>query len=573
MTISEARAASVEGNHDHLATQRVLGLVATAGLFLAIGALVTWRQWIAGLDETRTQGIVVVAIAAAIATNWVFSRAWQSQGRVRLAWATIGAGLVIWVGGALLFARVADQVTLSGRFVPIHVGWAALATSLCSGILLLGRPRISKRAHRKLILDLTPTVIALAVIVWLAVFGSNAIAPDASWRLRSATIVHGVGALFLLVVAFAGAFRPSRFSDPAVSRLLSLSAALFAVSNLTWLHPWIGGRSDQSLVAQVGFLAAFYALTMAVLQASINDGASAEVATVDEDEPFATDRLQFVPFLSLLALLSLAWLQIRLGDLQPFGTELALLGSLAVVVFVMIRQAFTNRQARVLKGEIGNLTEQIDGLIQQVGRDPLTGLLNRRAVLARIDHELVHGRTFGHPLAIVLIDVDNFKKVNDTLGHQAGDRVLLAVGSILSAACRGTDVAARYAGDEFLLVLPGLNEPHAAHVCDRIVDDVRRLAEELHLDGIRVSLSVGAAVTHQCKRGPAQVIEIADAAMYDAKEGGKDRVVVVDADTLMQPGRQPLGDQARETDLTYLPSPAVRALDDRRAFSATDRAS
>src|SRR3712207_6990263 len=60
--------------------------------------------------------------------------------------------------------------------------------------------------------------------------------------------------------------------------------------------------------------------------------------------------------------------------------------------------------ARTLKGEIGQLTEQIDGLIQQVGRDPLTGLLNRRAVMGRIEHELVHGRTFGHPVAVVLID-------------------------------------------------------------------------------------------------------------------------------------------------------------------------
>lgn len=334
----------------------------------------------------------------------------------------------------------------------------------------------------------------------------------------------------------------------------------------------MGGDSDNSVIAQVGFLAGFFALVCAVMRTRFEPAAS-EDRPAEHVEPIAADRMQFVPYVSLLVLISLTWVQLRFGEFQEHGTEVALVGSLAVVVFVMLRQGLEQRHASMLKGEIGQLTEQIDGLIEQVGRDPLTGLLNRRAVMARIDHELVHGRTFGHPLAVVLIDVDNFKSVNDTLGHQAGDHVLLAVGSILSAACRGTDVAARYAGDEFLLVLPGLNESFASQVCERIVDDVRRLADELNLGGIKVTLSVGAAVTHRCKRTASQVIAIADAAMYDAKEGGKDRVIAVDADTLLQAGNQPLGDGDRRPDLTYLPSPVVRAIDDRRDPMVENRAS
>jgi diguanylate cyclase (GGDEF)-like protein len=170
----------------------------------------------------------------------------------------------------------------------------------------------------------------------------------------------------------------------------------------------------------------------------------------------------------------------------------------------------------------------------QVGRDPLTGLLNHRAVHERLDHELANGRASGLPVAVVLIDVDNFKTVNDTFGHQAGDRVLRAIAGILAAASRGSDVAARYAGDEFMLLLPGLDEAHAGSVCNRIADEVRRVNRELNLgEGVRVSLSVGVAVTHRCQRSVSQTVAIADAAMYDAKETGKDQVVVVNADTLV----------------------------------------
>jgi diguanylate cyclase (GGDEF)-like protein len=202
-------------------------------------------------------------------------------------------------------------------------------------------------------------------------------------------------------------------------------------------------------------------------------------------------------------------------------------------VFVVARQTIAGRQERTLRREIGKLNYQIDGLMSQVGRDPLTGLLNHRAVHERLEHELTAGRDNRHSVAVVLIDVDNFKTVNDTLGHQAGDRVLRAVAGILESACRTSDIAARYAGDEFMLILPGLDELHAGQVCARIAREVQRINHDLELGPeTRITLSVGVAVTYTCGRNTPQTVAIADAAMYDAKEGGKNRVVVVNADTL-----------------------------------------
>ena len=486
-----------------------------------------------------------------------------ADGPYRYAWLMLGIGSMTWGTGLFVFSRVADRTNLNGRFIPLHLGWAALCLGVSCAIHRLGKPYTSKEERRKLVLDLMPTVIALIVVVWLVVFGSDALNATASWRLRVAAGTHGLGAFVLLVVALAGGLRPVRPGQRSVVRILSLAAALLAVSDLVWLQPWIGGESDNTLLAQIGFLSALIAFAGAASRAR-GTFQSDDSGAREDDEPFAMERMHLIPYFSLFMLIVLTWIQLRGQELQPHGTEISLIGSLAVVVFVMIRQGLTHRHARVLRGEIGQLTEQIDDLIEQVGRDPLTALLNRRAVMARIDHELVHARTFGHPLAVALIDVDNFKTVNDTLGHQAGDRVLLAVGSILSSACRGTDVAARYAGDEFLLVLPGLNEGHAFDVCARIVNDVRRLADELDFGGVRVTLSVGAAVTHRCKRTAAQLIEIADAAMYDAKEGGKDRVVAVDADTLLQPGNQPLSAESSRGGVTYLPAHGTRAIGDER---------
>jgi diguanylate cyclase (GGDEF)-like protein len=188
----------------------------------------------------------------------------------------------------------------------------------------------------------------------------------------------------------------------------------------------------------------------------------------------------------------------------------------------------------VLTEEIDLLSERIDGLISQVGRDPLTGLMNRRAFQERLEHELGSGRRVGHSVAIALIDVDNFKQVNDNLGHGVGDQVLQAVASVLIGACRASDIAARYAGDEFVMILPGVDEETAAQVCRRIGESVRRVNDQLRpVTSIGVTLSIGVAVTYRCKRNVAQLVAIADAAMYDAKEGGKDQVVAVNADTLV----------------------------------------
>jgi diguanylate cyclase (GGDEF)-like protein len=199
-----------------------------------------------------------------------------------------------------------------------------------------------------------------------------------------------------------------------------------------------------------------------------------------------------------------------------------IVAGLVTVTAIIIRQEIVVRQSRLLTS---HLTQQID-------HDPLTGLANRRRIERYVDSELAYAKASGRALGLALIDIDNFKAVNDTHGHAAGDQVLKAIAGILARACRGSDIAARYAGDEFLLVLPSLDHEHAHIVGERLLKGVARYGNSVALRwDVEITVSIGIAVSRQCQKPARQLIALADAAMYDAKAAGKNQLVIVDADT------------------------------------------
>lgn len=147
--------------------------------------------------------------------------------------------------------------------------------------------------------------------------------------------------------------------------------------------------------------------------------------------------------------------------------------------------------------------------------DAVTGVANRRSLERRLVHELARVRAGHGPLALLLIDLDRFKDVNDTLGHQAGDSVLSAVAVRLRRAVRPSDLVARLGGDEFVVLCPGADEPTAQGIADRVRATV---TTELAVAGhrLRPSVSVGIAVTRGDETADA-LLARADATMYRAK--------------------------------------------------------
>jgi two-component system cell cycle response regulator len=158
--------------------------------------------------------------------------------------------------------------------------------------------------------------------------------------------------------------------------------------------------------------------------------------------------------------------------------------------------------------------------------DALTNLMNRRAFMASLDVEIARASRYVLPLSFLLLDIDHFKVVNDRRGHQAGDTVLAAVGRLLSAQARKSDVVARWGGEEFVVALTNTDEPGGIVVAER----VRLSIEELDVrdaDGSRipVTASVGLAC-YQRGDSLEVLVDRADRAMYGAKTGGRNRVVV-----------------------------------------------
>lgn len=163
-------------------------------------------------------------------------------------------------------------------------------------------------------------------------------------------------------------------------------------------------------------------------------------------------------------------------------------------------------------------------LTNQARTDALTGLTNRRAFDASLALAIADAQSGGPVVSVILADIDHFKAVNDTYGHQAGDEVLQELARRLNAVTRSDDVVARVGGEEFAWVIRGLRAPQAAKAAERLRRAVR--AQTFGALG-RVTVSIGVAEV-RAEEGAQELLARADRALYDAKEGGRDRVQVAD---------------------------------------------
>jgi diguanylate cyclase (GGDEF)-like protein len=158
-------------------------------------------------------------------------------------------------------------------------------------------------------------------------------------------------------------------------------------------------------------------------------------------------------------------------------------------------------------------------------RDSLTRLLNRGTILERLTQELERARRHAHPIAVILADIDHFKRVNDTYGHQAGDQVLASVSSRIMAAIRPYDLAGRYGGEELIVVLEGVDECGAMQCAERLRDVIAREPFDLTDGEVAVTCSFGVVASADATSVVADdLIRYADAALYAAKRNGRNRV-------------------------------------------------
>ncbi len=188
----------------------------------------------------------------------------------------------------------------------------------------------------------------------------------------------------------------------------------------------------------------------------------------------------------------------------------------------------TRKQVQESETRIRQLEQELSQVSELVREDQLTGALNRRGLDAAFEHDAGHADRTQSPLCIALLDIDNFKRLNDTRGHHAGDQALIHLSDVIKESLRPSDSVARYGGEEFIILLPDTPLHEAATTVERLQ---RELTKRFFLhENERILITFSAGVTQRVPGEPQEeVIGRADKAMYQAKHTGKNRVVTAPA--------------------------------------------
>lgn len=183
----------------------------------------------------------------------------------------------------------------------------------------------------------------------------------------------------------------------------------------------------------------------------------------------------------------------------------------------------TRKKAQEAEERIKELEQKLEQVSELVHADQVTGTLNRRGMEETLEREINRSERQQTPVSLALLDIDNFKQLNDTLGHQAGNRALVHLASVIKEALRPTDSVARYGGEEFLIILPDTGLPEAIEAIVRLQ---RELTKKFFMhENKRLLITFSAGVALRAENEEAEVvIARADQAMYRAKKSGKNRV-------------------------------------------------
>jgi len=221
---------------------------------------------------------------------------------------------------------------------------------------------------------------------------------------------------------------------------------------------------------------------------------------------------------TLVVLVAACWLtSAALGFPVDVASPMSVI--IACVPFIVIYPIAINVVTHLLASKVA----QQNRLLDELGRtDGLTGLANRRQCFAVADSELARHFRSGKPVALVILDVDLLKSINDRFGHPVGDEVLCAVAAALRECCRAYDTPGRYGGDEFMLVLPETDVAGAAEVARRIRQKLDAMVFA-NARGLKCTVSLGAAEAGRDVVNVETWVRQADAALYRAKEAGRNR--------------------------------------------------
>ncbi len=240
-----------------------------------------------------------------------------------------------------------------------------------------------------------------------------------------------------------------------------------------------------------------------------------------ESQLYGHQRLARVMMSAMVAVLALS---IPLGYPRIFGEITTQPGVVLVMMlfpFLLVLAQFGKMTSTVVR----STTDRAQKLQSLAATDGLTGLINRRQFNHQLHSEISRAQRHQKPLSLALFDIDDFKKLNDFYGHQLGDRVLKELGQLVTNNVRESDIPARYGGEEFALILTETSQYEAYEILERLRALIEHTVFCLPDNPLTITISVGVAELGPQAKTAFELVELSDAALYEAKKRGKNQVV------------------------------------------------
>ncbi len=497
--------------------------VAVLGVF-CVAALAAGILTRAGGPRTvRMVDDLAQLFAALLAACVCGLRAWRERGRLRVSFAALSAATGAWAAGAAIWAW---YELVEGVVTPFpslaDVGYLCFPAASVAALLTYPRPRNGGRGTLRLLLDGAIIAASLLLLSWISTLGT---VQDSGGNTTLAFLVSlaypvtdvVLGTVAVLVVARAG----FGLGDPVT--LMGAGMAAMAVSDSAFVYLTATDAYGAGSPLDAGWVAAFLLLAAAGRRRALAQ------PRAHDDEAGALPRVLsrgevVLPYVPLLIAAAAAGARAVFWHRWD-ATELAI--AAVLIALVLLRQVLVILDNLTLVVALRSREEQ---LRHQAFHDNLTGLANRELFADRVEHALDLQRRDLRLLTVLFLDLDDFKAVNDTLGHPAGDALLAHAADRLRAALRPGDTIARLGGDEFAILLEDdLVEPLA--LGNRLLDV---LAAPFTVDGrrlcVRASIGLAQSPAHGSHASAAELLRDADLAMYAAKARGKGCVAVFDPD-------------------------------------------
>jgi diguanylate cyclase len=471
----------------------VVGVYGVAAVLVVTSSGWGWE----GRYTARPVDEIVLVLCLAFAAACAGYAARFAAGRRRFGWLALVIALLGWAVGEVIWEvyEVRPAIEHATHPAAAEVVLTLYPVGAMASLAVLSH--LSRHSPRRLVLDGLIVATSLFVISWVFVLDQQLRADTGS---GPATLEEILADIVLLTTAIVMLSR-IRSNDLPSRTLLACGIAIIAIADIAMVFQTGVGGYHVGLLADLGRVAGFGLIAMAGLS-SVHETATAQSRT-----EIMSPALLWLPYLPLMLAAA-----VGLGQavsLMGHGPMLAALGILVAAVLA--------RQFIVLVENQGLLSE----VAREAFRDSLTGLANRTHFLHRLEQAVAGQRLEGGPIAVLCLDLDNFKSVNDALGHPAGDELLVRVAGRLAAALGDTGTVARLGGDEFaVLVEASVAESQAA--ANRALE---AFGTPIVIDGVPIDVrpSIGYTVATAASNCTVdQLLQRADLAMYAAKrEGGQ----------------------------------------------------